>query len=258
MSETSGKEQGYRPAGINTDQHEHGVHGQIARLARRLHGTAGAAGVSDPMVVLSEVTRTAVDVLPGVDHAGITLVRRAARGDRPAALESTAATGPIPELVDKLQHDCGEGPCFDAVWMHQTNRIDDLWTETRWPRFVSAVRGSTAVRSVLSIQLFVTDQELGALNLYSDEVSVFDAVAEDLATNLATHAAIALSTARRSDQFRSALASRDILGQAKGILMERYGIDALAAFDLLRRLSQETNTPVTELAHKLVEVDDAT
>ncbi|MEE4023875.1 GAF and ANTAR domain-containing protein [Gordonia sp. PKS22-38] len=238
-----------------TDQHEHGVHGQIARLARRLHGTTRSIRFSEPQNVLLEVTQGAVDVLPGVDHAGVTLVRKKARGSRPAELESTAATGDIPRLVDRLQHQTGQGPCFDAVWQQQTMYLADFASETRWPDFIRAVEEQTPVRSVLSIQLFVTDDELGALNLYSEHPDAFDDAAEDLATNLATHAAIALSGARRGEQFRSALASRDIIGQAKGIIMERFDTDALAAFELLRQLSQETNTPLSELAEKLVMKD---
>ena len=88
-------------------QEERGVHGQIARLARRLHGAAGGSGVKEPSTVLAEITRAAVDVLPDVDHAGVTLVRRAGSGTRPAELQSTAATGAIPELVDRLQHETG-------------------------------------------------------------------------------------------------------------------------------------------------------
>lgn len=75
------------------EQHESGIHGQIARLARRLHGTASTVSLQDPHAVLEEVTRAAVEVLPGVDHAGITLVQRRGKGDRRAALKSTAELG---------------------------------------------------------------------------------------------------------------------------------------------------------------------
>ncbi|ORA25358.1 hypothetical protein BST12_03495 [Mycobacterium angelicum] len=71
----------------------------------------------------------------------------------------------------------------------------------------------------------------------------------------ATHAALAWNISRRDDQFRSALASRAIIGQAKGMLMERFGIDAVAAFYLLKRLSQESNTPVVDISHRLVNVE---
>jgi hypothetical protein len=211
--------------------------------------------VQEPSTVLAEITRAAVDVLPDVDHAGVTLVRRAGSGTRPAELQSTAATGAIPELVDRLQHETGEGPCLDAVWQQDTMSISDMGTETRWARFVAAVLDRTPVRASLSIQLFVTDVELGALNLYSESADPFDPAEVDLGINLATHAAIALSGARRGTQFRSALASRDIIGQAKGIIMERFDVDALQAFDLLRRLSQDSNTPVAEVAAQLVDKD---
>lgn len=156
-----------------SEQHEHGIHGQIGRLARRLHDAARTEGMREPQAVLEEVTRAAVDVLPGVDHAGVTLVRRKSQGRR-AELESTAATGQVPQRVDQLQHDTGEGPCFEAVWEHATMRVDDVTTDTRWPRFAAAVAEQTPVLSALSIQLFVTHTELGALNLYSEAPHGFD------------------------------------------------------------------------------------
>lgn len=228
------------------------IHAQIARLARAVHGSSDAQVMPD--TVLRHVTESAVELLPGVNHAGVTLVRKRYR-NAPPDLESTAETGPIPLTFDQLQHDYGEGPCFEAIWSHQSFLIDDIDHEDRWPSLIRAVREQTPIRSTLSLQLFVDDLELGALNLHSETAHAFDEDVESLATTLATHAAIALSTARRGRQFRSALASRDIIGQAKGMIMERYGFDAVRAFDILRRLSQESNTPLTEVAAQLVDAD---
>lgn len=227
------------------------IYERISQLARTAHGSV-PVGAMTPEQVLAEVTATAVAVLGGVDHAGITLIRRTAEGRRPEYLESTAADGKAARVFDELQHEHGEGPCFEAIWTHQTVRIPDHAHEDRWPRFSAAVLDQTPVRSTLSIQLYTDGQELGALNLHSDTVHGFDEATEDMALNLATHAAIALSSARRSQQFRSALASRDIIGQAKGMIMERYGVDAIAAFRMLSTLSQESNVPVSELAAGLV------
>ncbi|MFW0786456.1 GAF and ANTAR domain-containing protein [Gordonia sp. CPCC 206044] len=228
------------------------IHGDIARLARVLHGPSEAD--VKPDAVLRQVTSSAVALLPMVDHAGVTLVHRRSGRGLPE-LESTAETGNVPRQFDDLQHEYGDGPCFEAIWAHRTVTIPDFRTEERWPKLVAGVLDQTPVLSTLSIQLFLTDRELGALNLHSESADAFDEEIEDLATTLATHAAIALSTARRGEQFRSALASRDIIGQAKGIIMERYDTDALHAFDILRRLSQDTNTPVADVAKRLVEAD---
>jgi transcriptional regulator with GAF, ATPase, and Fis domain len=228
------------------------VHTAIARLARELHGIE--ARRIDPAAVLVEVTRSAVAFLPPVDHSGITLVTRR-RGSKKPFLESTAPTGPVPGRVDLLQEVHDEGPCFEAVWEHHTISVPDLATETRWPSFVPAVLAELPVRSVLSIQLYVSDLDMGALNLYSERAHAFDEETRDLAHILATHAAVAMSGARRSAQFHSALASRDIIGQAKGMLMERFDIDAVRAFDLMKKLSQDSNTRLAEVAERLVHAD---
>lgn len=227
------------------------IRDQIGRLARELHGDPGE-DVVDPEGMLLEVTEAAVRVLPGVDHAGVTLVTRRGSADRLAQLTSTAATGPVPKTVDALQGAHNEGPCFDAIWRERTIRIDDVQFETRWPAFVDSVRRETPVRSSLSMQLFIGDYELGALNLYSETPRLASPSLEDHANDLATHAAIALLEARRGQQFRSALASRDVIGQAKGMLMERFSVDATDAFSLLKRLSQERNIPLAQLAEHVI------
>jgi GAF domain-containing protein len=148
------------------------------------------------------------------------------------------------------------GPCLQSARGYETVHVADFRSETRWPAFTQAVVERTPVRSSLSIQLFTDHEALGALTLYSEAVDAFDGSAVDQAWALAAHAAVALSSARRSEQFRSALASRDIIGQAKGMLMERYTIDARDAFALLSKLSQNSNTPVVELARQLADHTD--
>ena len=108
----------------------------------------------------------------------------------------------------------------------------------------------TPVRSTLAIQLYIDGQELGAFNLFSDTAGGIDE-AEEQALNLATHAPIALSGARRNGQFRSALASRDLNGQVKGRLMEQFDLDAIAVFRMIRALSWEMNSPVIGIARQL-------
>lgn len=235
---------------------ESGIHGRIGRLAREVHGSI-ASGAAEPAEVLVAVTAGAVDLIENADYAGITLVRKTYTHRR-ADLESAAPTSTVAAEFDALQDEYSQGPCLDAVWTQSTVRIDDIIDDGRWPQLLAAVAQRTPIRSTLSIQLFTTGHELGALNLYSRTPRAFDQTSEDLAINLATHAAIALSGARRGAQFRSALASRDIIGQAKGMLMERFTIDALHAFDILRKLSQDTNIPLTQVATELVAADHPT
>ncbi|PKZ62992.1 hypothetical protein CYJ73_24260, partial [Gordonia terrae] len=128
----------------------------------------------------------------------------------------------------------------------------------RGAAMLSILHRFESLRQTRGGSLYTTDQELGALNLYAETPHAFDRDSLALALNLATHAAIALSSARREEQFHSALASRDIIGQAKGMIMERYNIDALQAFELLRKLSQDSNMRLADVAKQLVHSDHPT
>ena len=108
------------------------------------------------------------------------------------------------------------------------------------------------IRSSLSYRLFTTGRELGALNLFSRQVNAFrsDDVLEGLA--IAAHAAVALSGANRLDAMARGLATRTVIGQATGILMERFNLDPDRAFDVLRRVSIQSNTKLIQIAEELV------
>ncbi|MFF3181257.1 GAF and ANTAR domain-containing protein [Rhodococcus pyridinivorans] len=195
---------------------------------------------------LDVITRAAVELVPGAEHAGITLV---ARGSR---FESRAATSALPGRIDELQYTMRDGPCVQAIWEKETIRVDDMEHEDRWPAFASEA-ARLGAHSMLAVRLYTTDDTVGALNLHSSQVGAFDDDSVDIASTLATHAAFAAVAAVREEQFRAALASRDVIGQAKGVLMERFGLDAESAFEMLRRLSQERNQLVRDLAVEVVE-----
>lgn len=108
---------------------------------------------------------------------------------------------------------------------------------------------------MLSFQMFADHKTMGALNFYAEQPDAFDDAAVEIGVIYATHGALAWRMLRRDREFRSALASRDLIGQAKGMIMERFGIDAVQAFELLKRLSQSTNTPVVDVARQLVEAE---
>lgn len=199
--------------------------------------------------VLESLTRSAVDNVPGAQYAGITVITK---GNR---VSSTASTDPMAELVDRLQGQFRQGPCADAALQKHTVRVDDFSAESRWPAFTAAALEQTAIRSSLSFQLYSDREATGALNLFSDEPFAFSDGAEEIGLVHATHAAVALYAARRHSEFESALASRDVIGQAKGMIMERYDLDSMQAFDLLKRLSQDSNTRLTDVAKKLVSRD---
>ncbi len=204
--------------------------------------------VADGDTLLSELTENAVKVVPGADHAGITVA------DRGGEVHTAASsTGRYPGLIDKIQQTHREGPCLSAAWQQHMVRIDDLTLDERWQAFCRDTVEQTPVRSIMSFQLFADHKSMGALNFYAEQPDIFDDDAVEAGLILATHTALAWKMVRREEQFRSALGSRDIIGQAKGMLMERFKIDAVQAFELLKRLSQNSNTPVAAVARQVVE-----
>ncbi len=182
--------------------------------------------------------------MPGADFAGITLVGAQRR------VENRGATDPLVAELDEVQANLGEGPCLDALWEHRTVVIDDMHTDDRWPRFAAAA-ADRGIGGSLSFQLFVEGDHLGALNLYGSCASGFDQESEDVGLIFATHAAVALVGAQHEATLRVAVSSRDLIGQAKGILMERYRLTADQAFTLLTRASMTTNRKVTDIAAEL-------
>jgi AmiR/NasT family two-component response regulator len=100
--------------------------------------------------------------------------------------------------------------------------------------------------------LFIVGETMGALNVYAEQPRVFGQPSRDIGLIFAAHSSVAWNAARREEQFRQALASRDTIGQAKGMIMERYGVDAVQAFEVLRKLSQDANVPLVRVATELV------
>jgi transcriptional regulator with GAF, ATPase, and Fis domain len=195
---------------------------------------------------LNELVSSAARQLPGADYAGITLA--SARD----GISNVASTGAYPEMLDEIQQRHQDGPCVAAAWDHHMVYVEDVATEQRWPLYTRDVLANTPILSVLSFEVFVDGEAVGALNFYAERAHAFGADAKELGLIFATHAALAWQTSQRSAQFRSALASRDVIGQAKGMLIERFDIDAVAAFDLLARLSQESNVKLVDIAERLI------
>jgi GAF domain-containing protein len=157
----------------------------------------------------------------------------------------------LPRAVDKAQYDTGEGPCLDALYECRTVRLPDLDAEPRWPKFAAQAR-EVGLASMLAMQLYVHDEDLGALNLHSTHRDAFGDESEQIGLLFAAHAAVALAGAQNEEHLYTALSHRDVIGQAKGILMERYKIDAQDAFRLLVVASQNTNIKLYDVAEYLV------
>jgi GAF domain-containing protein len=206
---------------------------------------------SDTGALLGELIEGAAGSVPGAQHAGITVTKP----HRPS--ETAAATQHYPAVLHVVEDRCQQGPCLSAAAQQDRVRVDDLGTDERWPLYREEALRQTPIRSILSFGLFGDGNTTAALNFYAEPINAFDDGSVNLGMMFATHAALVWNMARRDQQFRTALVSRDIIGQAKGMLMERFHIDAAEAFKLLARLSQESNTRVAELSHHVVAGDRA-
>ncbi|WP_078840581.1 GAF and ANTAR domain-containing protein [Streptomyces antioxidans] len=202
---------------------------------------------------LDRISACAVDIVEGCDAAGILVLR----GNR---VESLAPTEGLVVRSDRLQERLREGPCFDAARRRErVFRIRDFTEpEERWPDFVSEAR-HLGIGSMMGFLLYTEQENLGALNLYSRRPAVFTKASETAGWLLASHAAVAFSSARTADQLQQAIQTRHTIGEAMGILMERLKITEDDAFALIRRVSQERNVKLRDIARQVCEsggIDD--
>lgn len=219
----------------------------FAEIARELAAEASPSKTQD------RVTRAAVAAVDGCDYAAISIVRR--RG----GIETVGATDAVPERVDALQYETGQGPCLDAIFEHQSYLLADLAADEQWPSFSHRAADETGVRSMLSFRLFLRDDTIGALNLYSRHPAAFDDHAHAVGTVLAAHAAVALSAAReheRAGQLEDALRSSREIAMAMGVLIGRSGVTQDEAFALLRRASQHLHRKLRDVAVEVVDTGE--
>ena len=219
------------------------AHLRVAELVQGLHNRPD----TDSDTVVAELAEHAAAEIPGAQYAGITLTRNAKHIDTPAA------THYWPVLLDKIQQRHLEGPCLTAAWDEKTVHVPDMEAEDRFPDYRRDALAETPIRSIMAFQLFIAGESLGALNIYAEEPQAFSAEARTLGLIFAAHSSVAWNSARRDEQFQRALSSRDVIGQAKGMIMERYRVDAVQAFEVLRKLSQDSNVPLLKIASELVE-----
>jgi GAF domain-containing protein len=199
----------------------------------------------DLQSTLDAVIQAAVRSLPGVDHVGISLVHR------DGTIETMAGTDQLVWDLDELQYTLQDGPCFEAITQTPICLADDLGHEQRWPEYVPRAL-ALGLRAQLGVRLFTEDQTLGGLNLYSTRSGTIDPDVQHLAQLFATHAALALGRARHVEDLNTALESRKVIGQAIGILMERYRVDEDRGFQFLIGVSNHSNVKLREIAQELV------
>ena len=218
------------------------THLRIAELVQDLHARPDA----DSETVLAELAEHAAVEIPGAGYAGITLTRNAKDIDTPAA------THMWPVLLDKIQQRHREGPCLTAAWEEKTIHVADLEKDGRFPLYRRDALDETPIRAIMAFQLFIVGETMGALNVYAEQPNAFGPNSKTIGLIFAAHSSVAWNSARRDEQFKQALSSRDTIGQAKGMIMERYSVDAVQAFALLRKLSQDSNVPLIQIASELL------
>ena len=201
--------------------------------------------------LLEVVAELADRTLPSADAVSLTLPAE----DGPF---TPNATDPLAQELDEVQYAAQKGPCLEALEVARPVSATLADARERWPVFTDAALAHGVV-GILSVPLLAGHLSVGALNMYSRSSGTFADSEAVTATLLAEQAATAVACtlaysdlSARADQLQQALTTRDLIGQAKGILMKAEGCDANAAFDLLRRASQRTNRKLRDVAGDLV------
>ncbi|MCV7423098.1 GAF and ANTAR domain-containing protein [Mycobacterium yunnanensis] len=227
--------------GHGVERHGYGGTGRSTRaeLAAML---AGGAAVDD---VIHNVTVASVALVSGADCAKLSFLDE-------GRIRSSAATSELALSLDAAQQVSRHGPCLEAIRTRTVVRCADLRADGRWPQF-APLAADAGVRSLLSHPVDTLGDGRATLSLFGFRANAFTADSEAVGAVLANYASVALVSATRERHFQAALATRDVIGQAKGMIMERFGVDADHAFTMLTSLSQEMNTPVRDLAAQLAQ-----
>jgi GAF domain-containing protein len=203
---------------------------------------------------MTQIAAVACGLIEGCDLVSLTLVER----QRP---ETAGATHPEALDLDHAQYGAGSGPCLTAINEERTIRVPSLPdTARQWGEPLAAAAVRLGVHSSLSTPLVVDGSCFGGLNLYGRPANAFSRVDEEVVQSFAREAAVVAANARNywtmvdtTRQLESALESRAVIEQAKGILMARQGCSSDEAFDILRRASQRSNRKLRQIAQDLVE-----
>lgn len=214
---------------------------RLAYLARSMQEK------EDVQATLDAIVHAAVDTIPGAQHASLSVIKSRRE------VVTRASTNDLPRALDQAQYDTGQGPCLDTLFQQQTVRVNDLDAEQRWPDFIERAKGLGA-GSMLVVQLYVNGDrgDLGGLNLSNESKEAFSEESEQVALVLAAHAAVAMSDAQETEHLRKMVSRRDLIGMAKGVLVERHKMTPDQAFALLSRASQESNRKLLDVAEELV------
>jgi len=238
LSEIGGSEPAAPQAGASEN---------LAVIARAMSGEPTVART------LQRIVEVAVETIDGCDEAGILLIRG-------REIVAGAWSDDLVRNIEEMECEIGEGPCLDAIAQRPTFESADLRDQLAiWPTFTARAIDA-GIHSMLAFRLFAAEDTLGALDLYGFRPGAFDDAAHAFGTVFAAHAALALAGAQLHerdladvDGLRQALEARDVIGQAKGILMATHHIDGDTAFELLRATSNNLNLKVRAVADHVVQ-----
>lgn len=207
-----------------------------------------AATLSEPgdlADTLHRIAHSARDTVPGAEYASITVRRPDAR------LDTIATTDALAVELDAIQYELREGPCYDAVTDTDMSYCPDLAADRRWPSY-SPRANSLGLGAQLAVRLSSAEGTYTGLNLYSKAVGAFGPEPSQVAQLFSSHARVALGFARELDSLRGAVGTRQVIGEAMGILMERYKLTEDRAFEFLIRTSQTSNVKLRTVAAEIV------
>lgn len=229
-------------------------------------GLGGAPALADPSTVFSALAEiiyqgtessevyaaicvAATLVVTGCDHASL-LVRRDGR------YVTVGASDRIAQRIDDMERAAGDGPCVDAIEEEKPQVETDLTKPNQWPQLAARLVAETPVRGAMGFRILVDKRKSGALNLFSDTAGVFDQESAGQAIVLASFASVAINAVAQGEDvatLRRGLLSNREIGKAVGMLMMLNGIDEHAAFDVLRKYSQDLNIKLADVARSIIE-----
>ena len=223
---------------------------ELAAVSARMSGLLLTEETVETSLGLLSVL--AQETVPGSTGAGVSLVDEQGR-------RSSGSTDDRVRQADALQYDLDEGPCLAAATSRELVRIDDLTSDSRWPRWAAAA-SKLGLRAAMSAPLVAGDVSLGAIKVYAEEPDRFDGHSEQLMTLFAAQAAILAVNVQAHDRakrlsaaMRQAIHGRDSISMAKGLLMGRNAVDEDTAFGILLTRSEQAGTTVAEAARVLVD-----
>ena len=210
-------------------------------FAERARAIAKRSSADETIAQIIDLALECIDC----DYASVTVV------DAEGSVETVASSHQVIERADALQYELGEGPCLTAAEQGGLWAVAETGTDPRWPRWGPRA-ADLGLHSILSVHLFTDRTMLGALNLYAKKSHQYSEDDIETAQIVAAHASVGLARSRSEQHLWRAVDARHIIGQAQGILMERFSLRSEQAFSMLKRHSQDHNIRIRDVALHLL------